>query len=309
MRILTIVLTLVLFVCSLGIGRAAVPPPLPKASATFQSGSLRVDVYGTQGKPAIVFIHGLAVGPWEWSNEIERFGPTHSIYALTLPGFDGQPAVDGALFETVSADFWDLLRTHNIAKPIVLGHSLGGTLGIDLAEQHPDQLGAVIAIDGLPVFPGFEQMTVDQRAQAITRINTAMAGETPQQFEGFERKYALPYLMTSAQDVDATAPLTARSDPAATARWMSEDLTLDLRPKLASATVPILVIAPYDGAIDGRNFVTPQAKQRYYEMLLNGAPRVKVQVIQPSRHFIMYDQPRQLDEAIQSFMLALSSVS
>ncbi len=140
--------------------------PLPQPSSSFTSGSLHVDVYGAPGKQALVFVPGLTCGPWEWSGEIARFANTYTIYALTLPGFDGTAPVQGPLFKTVSADFWAMLASHNIVMPIVVGHSLGGTLAIMLAEQHSDRIRGVIAVDGLPVFPGTENQSAAQRAAA-----------------------------------------------------------------------------------------------------------------------------------------------
>jgi pimeloyl-ACP methyl ester carboxylesterase len=113
-------------------------PPLPSPTQSFNTGSLHVDVYGAHDKPAMIFIPGLTCGPWEWAGEIRRFSNDYSIYALTLPGFNGQPAITGDLFAKVASDFWELLRSHGISKPIVVGHSLGGTLGFLLAEQHSE---------------------------------------------------------------------------------------------------------------------------------------------------------------------------
>src|SRR5579883_1454871 len=114
---------------------AETPPALPRAVQSFDAGSLHVDVYGTPGKPALVLIPGLACGPWEWSGEIARFSPDYAIYALTLPGFDGRAPISGSLFPTVTADFWSMIDAHHLTRPIIAGHSLGGTLGIVLAEQ------------------------------------------------------------------------------------------------------------------------------------------------------------------------------
>jgi len=84
---------------------ATVPPHLPAAQSSFDSGSLHADVYGTPGKRALILIPGLDCGPWVWGNEVRRFGPSYTIYALTLPGFDGRPNVAPPLFQTVSSDF------------------------------------------------------------------------------------------------------------------------------------------------------------------------------------------------------------
>ncbi len=283
--------------------RATVPPPLPTPAKSFDAGSLHVDVYGTSGRRALIFIPGLTCGPWEWSGEIAQFSPSYTIYALTLPGFDGKPAIKPPLVQTVSADFWSLLQTQSIVKPVVVGHSLGGSLGIMLAEQHSDRLGGVISVDGLPIFPGMDRMTADQRAQAGTQMAGSMASiATPAQFAAMEKTYVLPNLMTSPDDIAVVAPLAGRSDPAATAAWISEDLALDLRPQLTAVRAPLLVIAPYDAAFEGKMLPDAAAKRSYYEMLLANDPAANVQMIEPSRHFIMYDQPQKLHDAVATFV-------
>lgn len=283
--------------------RATVPPPLPAPLRSFEAGSLHVDVYGTAGRRALVFIPGLACGPWAWSGEITQLSPAYTIYALTLPGFDGHPAIKTPLFQTVADDFWTMLQTESIVKPDVIGHSLGGTLAIMLAEQHSEKLGGVISIDGLPTFPGMDRMTADQKAQAAAQMAASMASiSTPAQFAATEKTYVLPNLMTSADDIAVVAPLTARSDPAAAAAWMTEDLGLDLRPQLTKVTTPLLVIAPFDAALEGKVLPDAAAKRGYYDSLLANDPAANVQMIDPSRHFIMYDQPKRLHDAIAEFI-------
>ena len=289
---------------------AVTPPPLPAASTSFNAGSLHVDVYGTAGKPALVFIPGLTCGPWEWSRQIALFAPDYRIYALTLPGFDGLAAISTPPFATVSADFWKMLAAQHIDKPVVIGHSLGGTTGILLAEQHSNLLRGVIAVDGLPLLPGLDKMTPAQRQTAATQMQTMMgAASTPAAFESAEKTYVLPYLMTSPQDVAAVAPLVSRSDPAGTSAWLAADMEQDLRPGLTAITVPLFEIAPFDPTLDPRNpqspFATSADKQAYYTSLLAGDATAKVQMVPNSRHFIMYDQPQALDALLQSDLKAM----
>jgi pimeloyl-ACP methyl ester carboxylesterase len=289
--------------------RAALPRALPAAAASYDAGSLHVDVYGTPGKPALIFIPGLVCGPWEWSGQIAQFSNDYTIYALTLPGFNGQPAVTGDLFAKTANDFWELLRSRNIRKPIVVGHSLGGTLGYMLAEQHADRLRALIAVDGMPVFPGMETMTPAQHSAMATRVASMMSAlSTPVQFEAAEKTYSLPMLMTSPADIAAVAPLTARSSAAGTAAWIAQDMALDLRPNLHAIAIPVLEIMPFDPALDPAapgKIASAAQKQAYYALLLQGDLTARVQAIAPSRHFIMYDRPKELDDAMAAFISAL----
>jgi len=83
---------------------ASQPPALPPAQSSFDSGSIHTDVYGTAGKPALMLIPGLNCGPWIRGNEVRLFGPNYTIYALTLPGFEGRPLPAPPLFAAVTSD-------------------------------------------------------------------------------------------------------------------------------------------------------------------------------------------------------------
>lgn len=280
---------------------ATVPPPLPAASATFDVGSLHVQQFGS-GPKSLIFIPGLTCGPWEWSGEIARLAPHYTIYALTLPGFDGRPSVDAPLFPRVTADIWTLIEQKHIAKPVVIGHSLGGTTAFMLATQHPERLGGVIALDGLPIYPTDVFSTPEKVAAMADAAAAKMAAIPEAQFAAYEKAGSLPYLVAAPDDVDAIAALAGTSDPKASAQWFKEDLELDLRPRLARATVPIVLLAPYDFTLEGKYLPTAAAKQAFYAGIVKDAPDVTVMVIPNARHFAMYDQPKAVADAIDAFL-------
>ena len=282
---------------------ATVPPPLPAATATFDVGSLHVQQFGS-GAKSLIFIPGLTCGPWEWSGEIARLAPHYTIYALTLPGFDGRPSVDAPLFPRVTADIWTLIEQKHIDRPIVIGHSLGGTTGFMLATQHPERLGGVIALDGLPIYPTDVFSTPDKIAAMADAAAAKMAAIPQARFAAYEKSGSIPYLVTAPADVDAIATLAGTSDPKAAAQWFKEDVELDLRPQLAKATVPIVLLAPYDGALEGTYLPTAAAKRSFYAEIVKNAPNASVVVIPNARHFAMYDQPKAVSDAIDAFLAA-----
>jgi pimeloyl-ACP methyl ester carboxylesterase len=300
-RRFAVALSTALFALSARGAHAAPLAALPHAQRSFTSGALHADVYGSAGKPAMILVPGLACGPWEFGNEIAAFAPSYRIYAITLPGFDNQPAIRTPLFTTVSADFWKLLETEHIDKPVIVGHSLGATLAEMLATQHADRLRAVVAIDGLPVFPGTESLSQEQRTANAGRAAAQTAGTPKAAYGAVLKTYVMPYMVTAKEDAERDAALEAASDPAAAAAWLGEDLSLDLRPDLAKAATPLLLIAPYDASLD-TTLKSADAKRAYYASLVAKAPHAKTIVIEASRHFIMNDQPRALDEAIAGFL-------
>ncbi len=188
---------------------------------------------------------------------------------------------------------------------MLIGHSLGGTLAILLGEQHPERLRGIVALDGMPIFPGMERVTAEQRAGGAQQAATQIAGETHSQLLDFEKNY-----MHTAGGVldpalaDQLAELEARSDPASVGEWLREDLSSDLRPDLAKITVPLLEIAPYNAPDLAGSPVqyTAEQKAQYYGTLLAGAPKLQVVSIAPARHFAMFDQPQQFFTIVDAFL-------
>jgi pimeloyl-ACP methyl ester carboxylesterase len=285
----------------LGAPASAAPlAALPVPAESFDVGSLHVDRYGDSG-PTIVFVPGLGSGPWTWAEQIGRFSRTNRVYALTLDGFDGRPFTPQAdSFATFTSDFWKLLDARHIVRPVVIGHSLGGTLAIALAEQHPERVAGVIALDGLPVFPTLAQQTDAQRAATADGIAADLARQTPSEFRSNEVSFMRSTGVLDATLVEPTAALEARSDPRAVAAWAKADFATDLRPDLAKATTPILELMPY---APGSPY-TEQQTRMFYMLLVGGAPQIDVVPIENAKHFAMLDAPGAVDDAIAHFLAA-----
>jgi len=276
---------------------ATMQMPLPQPARSFDAGTTRVSVYGDAANP-IALIPGLACGPWVWSREIAHLSKTHTVYALTLSGFDGRPyAVTGNPFEQFDRDFETLLNDEHLSSVTIIGHSLGGTLAFYLAEKHPAQIARVVAVDGLPVFPTFAMADSTARARAAETIAGPFASETHDQLLAFERRFMRT--MTLRSDlVEQTAELVARSDPKGIAAWLAADMRADLRPQLVNATMPILELMPYATPSP----YTEDDTLSFYRLLLATAPHATVEPITPSRHFAMLDQPDAVERAIDAFL-------
>jgi len=267
----------------------------------FESGALLVERHGSRGRP-LVLIPGLASGPWVWQQTIQQFKDEYTIYVVTLPGFDGRPAPAGAPIEGARAALRDLIAQRKLNKPVLVGHSLGGTLALAVAADLGARVGGVVAIDGLPVFPGTENMPPEQRPQAALNVRTRMAQGRPDAYADEQRQYMRGQGVLDIGKADAITPLLLRSDREAVGAYVADLLALDLRPELGKISAPVLVIAPYyeyDAMQDGLNMA---AKVEHYRSLLEGAPSVEVAPISPARHFVMIDQPLALAGQLKRFL-------
>jgi pimeloyl-ACP methyl ester carboxylesterase len=267
------------------------------AADTFEVGMLRVEHRGTPGRTPIVFIPALFCGAWQWEREIAALSDRYDIYALTLPGFDGRPRdTGGDLMNRAASDLSRLIKIHRIDRPIVVGHSLGGTLAVLFAELHRGDARGIVAVEGgYPV-----ASTAAQREQQVAASVAPYVGLGSGQALGAAlRTNMLQYVITSKADVDNIERLAARSDPAAVEDWMRAALLLDLSPGLRDIPIALTEIVPSDSVIDPyRGFASETAKRAVYEKWLAQAPHGSVMMIPRSRHFVMLDQPSEFDRAL-----------
>ena len=273
-------------------------------------GTLKVERHGDHGRP-VILIPGLEGGPWVWLRTIEHLQKNHVVYALTFAGFDGVSAsTDGGnLFDRADASLLQLIKQERIDKPVLIGHSLGATLALRFAGEHAELISGVVAVDGLPIFPGMERASIEQRQAMATRMQQQVSAATPEQFKAQTLAYMQKVGLVDQQLAAKYAPMNARSDIKASAQYMAEDLAFDGRPGLKRANVPILEISPYYSP----DFSTPPMvmsetqKAAYYQSLLANAPDAKVVSISPSRHFVMLDQPVKFEHVLDGFLAGIEA--
>jgi len=296
---------------SLGLAATRAPSAassaMPAPGATFTVGTLRVQQYGDHGR-ALILIPGLSSGSWAWQGTIQHFRKGHVIYVLTLAGFDGMPAPQRktGLMDQADASLLQLIRTRHIDKPVLVGHSLGGTLAIRFAEEHTGLLSGVVAVDGLPVFP---LMSVSQREASAQQMRSMIGHVSAQEFEAQQLRFMQTIGLVDPDRARHYAALSADSDPDVMYEYAAEDMELDLRPQLKNITVPLLEITPYYkpdferySKLNNRPLTTSGQKADYYRKLLDGAPHAKVVTITGARHYVMLDQPQVFYSILQTFL-------
>ncbi len=280
-----------------------------EAAERFEVGAMLVERHGAKGRP-LILIPGLASGAWVWQETVRQLRDEHVLYVVTLPGFDGRGAAAGKPIANAQEALVKLIETRKLARPVLIGHSLGGTLALAIAAQRPELIGGVVTLDGLPVFPGSEHVSLAQRAQMAAAAPAALpAGPvTPQDQQRFaaqQQQYMRGMGVVDMARADELAKLTARSEPDAVMAYMNGILALDLRAELPKVTAPVLVIAPYFEPDAAQMNISQTQKTDYYASLMAGTPNLKVVSVAPARHFAMFDQPEAVIGAIRNYLKSL----
>ena len=123
--------------------------------------------------PPLVLLHGVGDNALDWQWVVPTLAGNYRLYALDLPGSGGsaKPSADysPAFFTRFVAAFLDALGVDHAA---VIGHSLGGLVGLRLALSEPERIAALslVASGGLGrevtyalrslALPGYGKLTV-----------------------------------------------------------------------------------------------------------------------------------------------------
>jgi pimeloyl-ACP methyl ester carboxylesterase len=137
-------LAVVVVVLNWTVGRL---PSEPKPSGSFvRVGGLRIHYLERPGSGTpVVLIHGLP-GTAEDFNEVTPLLGGHRTIAFDRPGFGYSG--DGYLkFDRQVATLDSLLGALHVSRPILVGHSYGGTLALAFAERHPEEVGGLVLVD------------------------------------------------------------------------------------------------------------------------------------------------------------------
>jgi pimeloyl-ACP methyl ester carboxylesterase len=248
--------------------------------------------------PDLIFIPGLASSRDTWKATAERLKAHYRVHLIQVAGFAGESARANAGGEVVvpTAEAIDAyLIEQKLAPAIVIGHSLGGTMTLYIAEHHPADLKKAMLVDALPYFatlmnPAATVETMKPQAEAVRSQTEKM---TPQQADMMMKSMA-----SAPADLATIKSWGAASDRSVVANATADDLTLDLRPDLSRISAPITLLHPDYSAMGA----PPGATDRMYKAAYAAAPTVKVEEIASSLHFVMFDQPAKFGAALDSFL-------
>jgi len=252
----------------------------------------------TGSGPAMILIPGLASGGNVWDGTVAHFKDRYQCHVLTLAGFAGQPPMDGPFLEKVRDGIVKYIKDQKLDHPVIIGHSLGGMMAFWLAEKAPNDIGPVIAVDGLPFYSALmnPEATAESTAPMAETYRKMYAGSSAEEFVANNHKF-LAMMITARADVDKVTSLGDKSDPKAVGQAFYDLMTTDLRPGLKSIKSPVLLIgsAPSDEAMK-------TTMQEAYATQIATVPHHKLVFAPTARHFIQLDDPKFFYQEVETYL-------
>jgi pimeloyl-ACP methyl ester carboxylesterase len=270
------------------------------AAAAFTSDRITVTVEGSG--PDVILVPGLTSSPRIWAGTVAGV-PGYRYHLVQVKGFAGTaPGANrsGDVAAPVASEIARYIAEAKLARPAVIGHSMGGTIGMMLAARHPDAVGKLMVVDMVPFlgsFFGGPGATVDSVRPIAMRMR-ADAAKKPADTREQER-VAMIATMVQTEAARAGPSEDARtSDADVVANAYSELMLTDLRPELKAIKAPTTVLFVRPPALP----ITDAQMEGFYKLAFAGLPGVTLTRVPDAWHFIMLDQPARFQEDVKAFL-------
>ena len=106
-------------------------------------------IYGDKGQDLIV-IHGLFGMSDNWNSLGKKFAKYCKVHLIDLRNHGRSPHAQEFNYDVMCEDILEYMQDNSISKPIVLGHSLGGKVGMKIAFSFPNKIDKLIVVDIAP---------------------------------------------------------------------------------------------------------------------------------------------------------------
>lgn len=253
-------------------------------------------------KQALIFIPGLMSNPTVYDGIKEAFYDQFDVHTLAIKGFAGTPQDGEFNFGQLLNELQSYIEMKKLNKPHIIGHSMGGLIGLSMAAEQELVTGKVISIDGLPfigpIFTRSNDTQVSQIEPQARAMKNMFAQMKPEQLAE-QTKRGIFIQAAALEDQEYIIQMALNSDPVTAGIAMYEVMTRDVRQTLQSSETHILMLGASGAFTQEAQY---QAAQSLYEQQFENVKHAKVIMNTKARHFIMYDQPTWLLEQVRSFL-------
>ena len=261
------------------------------SAATQGFQNLQLSIRG-EGQP-VLMIPGLNSPASVWTETCAQLQPGVRCLMVQLPGFAGQAPLGTteAFLEQIKVQLQALLKREAPQGATVVGHSLGGVLGLMLAaDNEAKSVRRLVVVDSLPFLAGIQNpaATVEQVKPMAEGMRAGMLNAPT---EGLRAQLTpmMAGMTRQSERVEELVQWGLVSDRKTSAQAMYELWTTDLRPLLPRIQVPTTVLGAW--AAYERMGSTQASTRAIFERQYAGLAGLDLQMSDKGYHFLMWDDP------------------
>jgi pimeloyl-ACP methyl ester carboxylesterase len=188
-----------------------------------------------QGDPPVILVHGWGVGRWAMRPLFEDMRRRRRTVSVDLSGFGESDATGQArTIHGHADDVAAVIAGLGLGRAVVVGHSMGGVVALDVAARYGDRVSALGILEGLVLPP-------EETASAIRGVLDGLRGDRYREVVAGYQRYVIgprldPELRSRIVDGAVSQPRGAFAD------MLSDMLAYDGAAAVARVSCPILYV-------------------------------------------------------------------
>ncbi|GAB5473233.1 MAG: alpha/beta hydrolase [Maribacter sp.] len=243
--------------------------------------AFEVEVSGA-GQPILLFPGFTCTGE-VWEDTVTELSKTYECHVFTFAGFGDVPPLEKPWLPKIKIAVQEYTKEKQLENPMIIGHSLGGALGLWLTTEENHPYSKLIVVDALPatgalMIPNFksENMAYESpwNQQLLEMDEAAFAQMATQMAAG---------MVLDTEKHPLLKQWIINADRETYVYGYTDLLKLDLRQDIANIDIPVTILAathPYG---------LEMAKSTY-DSQYSALDAYNIQFAEGSAHFIMYDK-------------------
>ena len=248
----------------------------------------------TQKGSPILYLPGFTTPGSVWNETIENLNQTHENHIVSYSGFNGLQSIEMPWYQTIKEQLIDYIKKENLTDLTIIGHSMGGFLGIELAAALPDHISNLVLIESIPcmrelMMPGVPASNI----QYESPYNKQLLSMTDEAFLSMVKNQS-QYMTYDTSKVDLLTQWAVETDRKTYVYGYTDLLKLDLRDQLPLVNAKTMIL--------GASFPNPELVESNYVKQYEQLKSKEIYIASQSKHFIMFDQPEWMYDKINTFL-------
>lgn len=253
-----------------------------------------------RGRPALLFVHGLACSLEDWQSQVEAFKAKREVVACDLRGHGQTPGrPHECSIEHYGGDVAALFNNLHLSRVILVGHSMGCRVVLEAARLDPDRVAGIVLVDGSRQGMG-DPDAAERSAREALEANGYAAFMRPFFEAMFLRKSALSEIVVERAlrlPEDIGSALYPRM-----ARWDAASMEAAVR----AVRAPVLAIqSTYVNTERRRVPMRPGDTTPFLDLLREHVSDLRIEIVDGVGHFSQLEAPERLNRLIEGFLEAV----
>lgn len=261
-----------------------------------------IDVKKTgQGHPMIL-IHGMACGAEVWNEVADYYQDRYELHLVTIAGFGNPRSLEAPhALQAIRDALIAYVKSENLEKPILMGHSMGGFVSLWAASHRPELFGPIVSVDGLPYFPvlAMPGISAETAAPIAEMMKSQVQNSNPEAARA-QQEMMIATMIGDPEKRAEVMEMGMRSNPAVIARAMGEMYTTDIRNQVKAIDSPVLVLGSWYGYRQWGT--TLESARNGFKAQFDPIASSRVEMAATALHFIFYDDPQWFFEVVDGFL-------